>query len=151
MMLTTYGGEREAKRLAHAIVTYREKIGPSAFNSSQELANLVKKTKKQPTKHHPATKVFQALRIIVNDELGNIEKALPQAWRHLRPGCRLVTIAFHQGEDKICKEYLASLDQTRQGILLTKKPITPNEKELMVNPRARSAKMRVAEKLVMDT
>ena len=95
---------------------------------------------------HPATKVFQALRIYVNHELDNIQAFFPAAIKALNPGGRLVCISFHSLEDRLVKQYFA--DQQRQGILevVTKKAATATDEELQENPSARSAKLRVAEK-----
>jgi 16S rRNA (cytosine1402-N4)-methyltransferase len=96
---------------------------------------------------HPATKVFQALRIVVNDELNNLRQALPQAVEFLNPGGRLAVISFHSGEDRIVKYFLK--DAERHGIMriITKKPVRPTLEEMEANPRSRSAKLRVGEKL----
>lgn len=95
---------------------------------------------------HPATKIFQALRIAVNDELGAIERALPQAIAALASGGRLAVITFHSLEDRIVKHVIKSEDQKTLRII-NKKPIAPSEDESRENPRARSAKLRVAEKI----
>ena len=111
---------------------------------------------------HPATRTFQALRIVVNQELAQIEGVLPQALNLLKPGGRLAVISFHSLEDRIVKHWMQNEARTyipdptrlhggydRQPTLriLTKKPIVPNEDEVSRNPRSRSAKLRVAEKL----
>jgi len=93
---------------------------------------------------HPATKVFQALRIAVNDELNNLKSVLPQATEIVKQGGRICVISFHSLEDRIVKHFFKSLDNFK---ILTKKPITPSEEELKQNPRSRSAKMRVVEKI----
>jgi 16S rRNA (cytosine1402-N4)-methyltransferase len=136
-----YGGDHEAKKIAHEIVV-RRKQGEFMTTVGQ-LVKLVQQVKREPQhKLHPATKVFQGLRIVVNDELGNIERALPQALEILQPGGNLVTIAFHEGEDRIAKHLLKEWEQ--QGLGTTsKRPIEPGETELQSNPRSRSAKLRV--------
>ena len=114
------------------------------------------------TRIHPATRTFQALRIAVNHELETIEQALPQAVAALRPGGRLAVIAFHSLEDRVVKHFLR---QEARGCIcppnspictcgheptlqvLTRKPIVPSAEEIAANPRSRSAKLRVAEKL----
>ena len=95
---------------------------------------------------HPATKVFQALRVAVNHELEVIRQALPQAIDIMVPGGRLAVITFHSLEDRIVKHYFQSIDG-KQARLVIKKPIIASEKEIAANPRARSAKLRVVEKI----
>jgi 16S rRNA (cytosine1402-N4)-methyltransferase len=97
---------------------------------------------------HPATKVFQALRIAVNDELHALEEALPKAVTLLRPGGRLVVISFHSMEDRIVKFAFKAFAAKGWGTIITEKPIVPTEDEIIENPRARSAKLRVFEKTV---
>lgn len=145
-MLFEAGGEQEAKRLARAIVAYRQQKGEQAFSSSRELSDLISQNKRARSHLHPATKVFQALRITVNGELDNLEAALPQAFNSLQLGGRLVTIAFHEGEDRPVKHFMQSLSQSGRAQLLTKKPIVPSDADLE-NRRARSAKLRALEKL----
>ena len=96
-------------------------------------------------KIHPATRIFQALRIIVNDELGALEAVLPQTLDLLKPGGRLAVISFHSLEDRIVKRFMKSSDNTKIKII-TKKVIQPSQEEIRRNPRARSAKLRVLEK-----
>jgi len=95
-------------------------------------------------KIHPATRVFQALRIVVNDELGAIETVLPQAVDALNVGGRLCVISFHSLEDRLVKRFLKGRPDLR---ILTKKPLKPSPSEIASNPRARSAKLRVAQKV----
>ncbi|MBU0597716.1 16S rRNA (cytosine(1402)-N(4))-methyltransferase RsmH [Patescibacteria group bacterium] len=126
--------------------------------------NILKTNKEIPWigGSHPATRTFQALRIAVNDELNNLKKVLPQAMEILEPGGRLAVIAFHSLEDKIVKDYFRSeakdcvcppeipvcrCGHKRQLKIITKKPVTPGEREIVANSRARSAKLRVAEKI----
>jgi 16S rRNA (cytosine1402-N4)-methyltransferase len=101
----------------------------------------------QKGKIHCATRTFQALRIAVNDELGNLEKVLPQAVSALQPGGRLVVISFHSLEDRIVKNFFNQ--KSKEGLIkiLTKKPVTAEAKEAGENPRSRSAKLRAAQKL----
>ncbi|MBQ6449298.1 16S rRNA (cytosine(1402)-N(4))-methyltransferase RsmH [bacterium] len=143
-----FGGETESRRIAREIVLERKKRGPEAFATSFELANLVSRVKKNRLgKLHPATKVFQALRIAVNDEIGNLERVLPQIIDALKSGGYLVMIAFHEGEDRPVKKQLRAWADEGLVQLETKKPIMPDEAETTANPRSRSAKMRVARKL----
>ncbi len=95
---------------------------------------------------HPATRVFQALRIAVNDELGNLERALPQALSLLAPGGRLAVIAFHSAEDRIIKNFFRSESRAAHATLLTKKPVVPTDEERKTNPSSRSAKLRAIQK-----
>lgn len=141
------GGELEARKIAKAIVSYRQKQGPNAFLNSQELTQLITRVKKGKSKIHPATKVFQALRIIVNDEINNLTQALPAAFKALQPNGRLVVIAFHDGEDRPVKQFFKQQVQAQAAHLLTKKPFVPDSQELE-NRRSRSAKMRVLEKII---
>lgn len=143
----TAGGELEGHKIARAIVFYRQKHGQEAFLDASELSDLVKKTKRSHSHLHPATKVFQALRLAVNGEIDNLTDALPQAFHLLASGGHLVTIAFHEGEDRPVKQFFQQLVNQNQGLLLTKRPLTPEQEELQQNPRARSAKLRVIEKI----
>ncbi|MBQ9180934.1 16S rRNA (cytosine(1402)-N(4))-methyltransferase RsmH [Candidatus Saccharibacteria bacterium] len=98
---------------------------------------------------HPATRVFQAIRIAVNDELGQIERTLPLLPKLLNPGGRLALITFHSLEDRLVKDFYksaASLGEESELVVMTKKPITADQMELVINPRARSAKLRVAKR-----
>lgn len=140
-----YGEERpgRAKLLAREIVFNRP------IDTTTQLAELIKS--KSPYSHtHPATKVFQAIRIAVNDELGIIEKTLPLLPKLLNKGGRVAIISFHSLEDRLVKDYFkeaSSLGLESELKVLTKKPIVAAEDELVNNPRARSAKLRVAEKI----
>lgn len=137
-----YGGEEEARAIARAI---KKSIVP--IQTTSQLRELILKIKRRQSGHlHPATKVFQALRIAVNSELSAIEAALPQALSILSTRGRIVTIAFHDGEDRIAKSTFREWQQLEKGNVLTPKPITPSSEELAINPRARSAKLRIFEK-----
>ncbi|MCL2110096.1 16S rRNA (cytosine(1402)-N(4))-methyltransferase RsmH [Microgenomates group bacterium] len=158
-MMAEYGNESLSRAIARAIVQERLEHGQDSFRSSQQLVDLIVRIKdragfKQSRGHtsrrlHPATKVFQALRIAVNDEIGNIERSLPKAFTSLCPGGRLVTISFHEGEDRVVKQFAREITRAKPvaAVLLTKKPLTPDETELRQNHRSRSAKMRVVEKI----
>jgi len=161
-ILKEYGERRFAKRIAKAIVNSR-KIKP--IKTTFQLVDIVKKTvphKYQHKKIHPATKTFQALRIAVNNELENLKKTLPQAVKLLRPKGSLVVISFHSLEDRIVKDFFRKESKDcicppeipvcvcghkRTLKIITKKPITPSQEEIISNPRARSAKLRVAERI----
>jgi 16S rRNA (cytosine1402-N4)-methyltransferase len=156
-----YGEERWSKRIAQAIERVR-KTHP--ITTTLELATVVEAAippRHRPRKIHAATKVFQALRIAVNDELTNLRKILDQGIDLLGPGGRLCVISFHSLEDRIVKETFRTSAKgcqcppkspcTCSGKgkikLITKKPVTPKASEIEVNPRSRSAKLRVAERI----
>lgn len=139
-----YGGENEAKKIAKAIVSNRK--NGIFIKTNKDLAEVIKSVKKSQNRSHPATKVFQALRIVVNDELNNIETSLPQAFNSLKKGGRLITISFHEGEDRIAKITFKAWQEQGVATLITKKPVVPSEEAIKENPRCRSAKMRIIEK-----
>jgi 16S rRNA (cytosine1402-N4)-methyltransferase len=143
-LLYTYGEEPASRRIARAIVRRRE-VAP--FRTTTDLARTVagaSGASREWRRVHPATRTFQALRIAVNDELGALEEALPAAAEALAPGGRLVAIAFHSLEDRIVKHFLRQRPDLQ---VLTRKPLSPGPAEVAANPRARSAKLRAAEKL----
>lgn len=139
------GEEKYAKRIANKITEARK---TKKIETTAELAELVKfalpRTKE---KIHPATRVFQALRIAVNDELNSIKVALPQALEILEPGGRIVVISFHSLEDRIIKTTFKEFAEKAQAQILTPKPIEPSLDDQYDNPRSRSAKLRAIEKL----
>jgi len=135
------GEEQHSLSIADLIVRTRL-IKP--ITTTKQLAEIVMKAVKFRGKTHPATKVFQALRIVVNDELNNLKAVLPQAVALLKPGGRLAVISFHSLEDRIVKQYFKN---NAQLINLNKKPIMASDQEIKANPRSRSAKLRVAEKI----
>ncbi|WP_337845420.1 16S rRNA (cytosine(1402)-N(4))-methyltransferase RsmH [Thermus sp.] len=138
-ILRVYGEEPRAYRIAQAIVEARAK---APIETTTELAEIVRRAVGFRQAGHPARKTFQALRIYVNDELGALEDFLKQAAEVLAPGGRLVVISFHSLEDRLVKRFLRE-----SGLrVLTKKPLTPRAEEVAQNPRARSAKLRAAEK-----
>lgn len=140
-----YSGERLAKPFAKAIVARRHL---KRFQTTKELSDLlvdVATSGYERGRIHPATRVFQALRIAVNDELVNLEKALPQAARRLLPGGRMIVITFHSLEDRLVKEFGRGVQPRMKNVL--GKPLTPSTKETTENVRARSAKMRVFEQI----
>ena len=153
-----YGEDRESRKIARAIVNARP------LHTTRELAAVIEAVshRKHGDRIHPATRTFQALRIAVNEELAALENTLPQAVAALRAGGRLAVISFHSLEDRIVKEYFRSQSKDlvnppyeriyeveRTAIIkeITRKPIVPTEEEMRENPRARSAKLRVAEKI----
>lgn len=151
-----FGEERHARRIARAIVKARP------LTSTRALATLIERTVGGSHERiHPATRTFQALRIAVNDELGVLERVLPQAVTLLRPGGRLAVIAFHSLEDRVVKQFMQQ--EARDCIcppkipvcvcghrasiqLITRKPIMADEHEVEMNPRSRSARLRIAQK-----
>lgn len=147
-LFTKYGEEPFAKRIAERIVEVRLR---KPIETTKELADIVASVYPRGIhKVHPATKVFQALRIAVNDELYIVQEALPQALRLLKSGGRIVVISFHSLEDRIVKHTFLDWEEKGLGKILTKKPILPGEKELEENRRSRSSKMRIFEKKVKE-
>lgn len=139
-----YGQEPKSRSIARAIVDHRP------FSNTQELAAVVALAWKGHSKVHPATRVFQALRIAVNSELEQIKLALPVWIDLLAPGGRIVVISFHSLEDRLVKEAFREAAGDRYDAtlkLLTKQPVTATDEELIFNPRARSAKLRAAAKI----
>jgi 16S rRNA (cytosine1402-N4)-methyltransferase len=157
-----YGNEEQSRRVARAIVREREK-GP--LERTRQLAELIERiSPRAGRKTHPATKVFQALRMAVNDELGSLERGLAAAVRILKPGGRLAVISFHSVEDRVVKEFgrrlsrdyewpgevdVPELRRPRPPLMrwVWRKALKPGEAELRDNPRSRSAQCRVLEKL----
>jgi 16S rRNA (cytosine1402-N4)-methyltransferase len=155
-LIFRYGEEPASRRIARAIVAARPVSG------TRQLAAIIERVLGRRGSHHPATQTFQALRIAVNGELESVEKTLPLAVEALKPEGRLAVISFHSLEDRLVKEYFRRESKDcicppRQPICtcghkasiteITRRPITPTETEINQNPRARSAKLRVAEKL----
>jgi len=134
-MFREYGEELHAKRYAQAIVARR---GLKRLETTKELTDLIVEASPGRDRLHPATRVFQALRIAVNRELENLELALPRAARLILPGGRMAIISFHSLEDRIVKRFGAGVQPEL---------IRPSEEEISRNPRARSAKLRVFKKL----
>lgn len=145
-IIRSYGEERFAGRIARGIVRTREL---SPIETTTDLVNVILASTPKFYHHgkiHPATRTFQALRITVNDELYALEEGLEKSFQALASKGRLAIISFHSLEDRIVKEHFKSLETSKQGVRITKKPITPNEKEIYENPRSRSAKLRIIEK-----
>lgn len=157
-VILRYGEEPQGRRIARYLVQHRP------FATTADLADAIEKAVggRRGSRLHPATRTFQALRIVVNGELAQLEAVLPQALRLLKPGGRLAVISFHSLEDRIVKQWMQDEARTyvhdptrlhggydRQPTLriLTKKPIVADEAEVSRNPRSRSAKLRIAEKL----
>ncbi len=155
-LIYTYGEERLSRRIARSIVQARP------LNSTGELARVIERSVGRRGRLHPATRTFQALRIAVNDELGALADVLPQAVNLLRPDGRLAVISFHSLEDRIVKQFMHREAQDclcpteilvcqcghRASLrLINRKPIEASPEEIARNPRSRSAKLRVAERL----
>ena len=153
-----FGEERHSRTVARAIVK-RRKDAP--ITTTRALADIVAGVVRgKPGDIHPATRTFQGLRILVNEELDELQSALVAAERVLKPGGRLAVVSFHSLEDRIVKNFFNARGKASQGSrhlpelahaapsfrLLTKRPVTPGEQELAANPRARSAKLRAAER-----
>jgi len=156
-IIATLGEERHARAVARAIVAARQ-AGP--INTTGALADIVARVVRGPRDIHPATRTFQALRMFVNEELEELSAALAAAERVLAPAGRLVVIAFHSLEDRLVKTFLTARGRPARGSrhlpetavrapsfrLLTPRPVTPEAAETAANPRARSAKLRAAER-----
>jgi 16S rRNA (cytosine1402-N4)-methyltransferase len=152
------GEERRARAVARAIVAARK---DAPVTTTRALADIVARVvRAKPGEIHPATRTFQGLRIFVNEELAELQTALEAAERVLKPGGRLAVVSFHSLEDRIVKNFLTErskagggsrhLPEVKQAApsfhLLTKRPLTPGDDEIAANPRARSAKLRAAER-----
>ena len=143
-VFSSYGQEPRSKTVARKIVSAR-KVKP--FERVEDLLNVIQKVyPKNYYKKHPGTKVWQALRIAVNDELAAIETALPKAFALLQPGGKLIVISFHSLEDRIVKQYFKSKIKEGTASTLNKRVITPTALEIKTNPRSRSAKLRGIQK-----
>ena len=141
-LIYEFGEERRSRRIARAIVRARP------ITTTAELAQIVSAAapSMKGDKIHPATRTFQALRIRVNNELGEIQSLLKSAGSLLKPGGRLVLISFHSLEDRLVKDAFREAGRAKVFEVLTKKPVVAGDEEQMRNPRSRSAKMRAAEK-----
>ena len=156
------GGERKSRRIARAIVEQRSM---QRLETTLQLAEVVERAcPRRGARTHPATGVFQALRMAVNDELGQVERGLEAGWSVLKPGGRMAVITFHSGEDRAVKQFsrdlarpytvrgevdLPELREPREPLAreLSRRAIKPSEAELDRNPRSRSAQLRVLEKI----
>ena len=145
-ILKEYGEEPWARKISEAIVSFRK---VKTILTTKELLSVIATAIPQKLQHariHFATRTFQALRIAVNDELGNLQKFLPEAMDVLASGGRLAVISFHSLEDRIVKKFFREQIKSEQGEILTKKPIIAGEAEVQINSRSRSAKLRVFKK-----
>lgn len=142
-----YAEERFARRIARAIVEARKK---TQINTTTELVHVIEGAIPNEAKHkktHPATKVFQALRIAVNDELQVLESFIRDGFDSLNIGGKMAIISFHSIEDRVVKHSFRELKEAGLAEINPKKPIVPTQEELSENPRARSAKLRIIKKL----
>ena len=138
-----YGEEKHAYQIAKAIIKARQE---KTIKTTGDLVSIIEKTIpfRYRSKIHPATRVFQALRMETNEELTSLLEVLPDALSLLKPKGRLVVVSFHSGEDRIVKRFFKGESSVK---ILTKRPLIPSDSETEANPRARSAKLRVAEKI----
>lgn len=147
-IIKVYGDEHNAYRIAGGIVKAREE---APITTTARLRDVIEASVPKAYargKVHPATRTFQALRIAVNDEYDAIREGLAGAWELLKKDGILAVISFHSGEDRIVKTFMKEKQKEGAAELLFKKPRTAGEEELLENPRARSAKLRVAKKLI---
>lgn len=142
-LFTKLGEEKFARRIADTIVSTRQ---VKSIESTHDLADLIARTTGQQGKIHPATRIFQALRIAVNDELEALREALPQVLERTNKDGHILIVSFHSLEDRIIKNIFKNWQTLGLGRIITKKPIMPTEEEKRENPRSRSAKLRVFEK-----
>ena len=144
-----FGEERQSRRIARAIEAAR---GRAPITTTGQLADVVRRAipRRGYTRIDPATRTFQAIRIWVNRELEGLDRFLAQAARRLRPGGRMVVISFHSLEDRVVKHTLRSLQTAGVLTIRTKRPLVSSEAEIERNPRARSAKLRAAERARPD-
>ena len=141
-----YGQERFARRIARAIAVARQE---KEIRTTIDLVKIIESAVPAAYRRghiHFATRTFQALRIAVNDELNALSAGLAGGFEKLKPGGRMAVVSFHSLEDRIVKNFYKKKKEEKKAILINKKPITPSEKEVMENPRARSAKLRILEK-----
>lgn len=145
-IIYAYGDERYARRIARAIGEAREH---QSIDSSLQLANIVAAAvpKRVRSRLHPATQTFQALRIVVNDELAALEQFLQSVVGYVRPGGHISIITFHSIEDRVVKRIFKSWEEDEIALRTPKKPSSPTYEEIRANPRARSAKLRTITKL----
>ncbi len=142
-LFSRFGEERNARRIARVIVRSRQN---EKIEKTDQLAEIIEASiGRGRAKIHPATRAFMALRVAVNSELENLEDALEKVTRFLKKEGRLVVISFHSSEDRIVKNFVRG---TSELVQLNKKPIIPSREEIKDNPRSRSAKLRVAEKII---
>lgn len=143
-LFTRLGEERFARAIIQSIIRARR---IKAITTTTELSDIVRRSVPMQGKINPSTRIFQALRIAVNDELNSIKEALPKALDLLEPKGRLAVISFHSLEDRIIKLQFKEWTEQGLGKLVTKKPVIPTEEEININSRSRSSKLRIFEKI----
>jgi len=146
-ILFGYSDERYARRIAKAIVEAREIKPIKTTNDLIEIIRSAVPASYRNGKIHFATKTFQALRIAVNDEISALKEGMSKGWSLLNSGGRMAIISFHSVEDREVKNFFRFKAKNKEGILICKKPIIPRDEEIKENPRSRSAKLRVIEKI----
>lgn len=139
-----FGDEPFAKKIAREIIRQRQK---KTIDTCKELADLVKKIIPERKRIHPATRIFQAIRIEVNKELEELHEGLKQALNALKTGGRICVISYHSGEDRVVKNFFREEEKRGNIRILNKKPFLPSLEEVAINPAARSARLRGGEKL----
>jgi 16S rRNA (cytosine1402-N4)-methyltransferase len=142
-----YADERYAKRIAKKIIEARQGKEIKTTNDLVEIIKEAVPAVYRKGKIHFATKTFQAIRMAVNDELGALQEGLQKGFERLSAGGRMSVISFHSGEDRIVKNFFRDLNKDKKGILINKKIITASDEEIRKNPRSRSAKLRIIEKI----
>lgn len=139
-----FGEEREAENIAKEIIKKRKE---KKIETSKELSEIILKTKREKTKIHPATKVFMALRVFLNEELENLKIALEDSLDVLEKGGKIVIISFQGLEDKVIKKIIKDWKRKKRIELITKNVIRPKKEEIAKNPKSRSAKLRALKKI----
>lgn len=142
-----YGEERYSRKIARAIVSYREKKKIEKTSELVEIINSAVPGIYRRGRIHPATRTFQALRIAVNDELNTLKAGLAKGFERLAPGGRMAVISFHSLEDRIVKHFYKEKEAEGLATLMSKRPVEASEEETRINPRSRSAKLRILEKI----
>lgn len=146
-IIFNYGEERFSRRIAKAIIQYRSRKPVETTQELEEIIFTSVPLSYRRQKIHPATRTFQAIRIAVNRELESLKMTMEKCADHLKVGGRIGVIAFHSLEDRMVKDRFRKLSKSGIVSLVTKKPLRPGEDEVRVNPRARSARFRVAERI----
>jgi len=148
-ILREYGEEKFSKRISQKIIEARKRMQiETTFQFLEIIGKAIPGTNPSFKKPHFGARIFQALRIAVNDELENLQRVLLQSLQILEPKGRLVLISFHSLEDRICKNFMKQKAKEGRLKILTKKPVRPSIEEIWANPRSRSAKLRAAIKII---